>query len=233
MALRMLDESFQTGDIGHKVSKTRVVDFDKSKEVAHDVSMRVFATGPEHRKSPFLEEMIKAVDGAKREIYIDHMYFHPEKELMDALVRAANRGVKIKVITNGFDKKNSPKAHQAFGPRNQWNTRWLYRHVDPENRENIEVYEFAPMQTTLHKKAMVVDRETVFAGSSNMGYKSLETMSDHELNFRAKSKTLAERTIRVFDEDKDHSNRVENPEKIGFFAMVRAAFHRKSAWLIG
>ncbi len=74
----------------------------------------------------------------------------------------------------------------------------------------------------------------VLAGSSNLGYKSLETMSDHEINFVAKSKLFANQTAEVIMIDVNHSYRIDHPEKkLSISAICRAAIHRIWAPLIG
>ena len=125
------------------------------------------------------------------------MYVHPPKKLAKALAKAAERGVKITIITNGYDKKASPVGHRIFGPRNRYEWRKIIANIPEEFRKNVTIHEYGigkgtPRKTTYHKKVLVVD-DTVFAGSSNIGYKSLVTLSDHELNFRAKSQNRSKR----------------------------------------
>lgn len=58
------------------------------------------------------------------------------------------------------------------------------------------------------------DDHTVLAGSSNFGYKSLVTSSDHEVNFVAKSEDFAQKTLAICEEDKRLSKEVTDLTEI-------------------
>jgi phosphatidylserine/phosphatidylglycerophosphate/cardiolipin synthase-like enzyme len=205
--------SYQTEIPEFEEAKSEAVTFMKGKEpydTTLDVkpstaSIECYATGPEHKENPFLQRIINLLDNAKEKIHIGHMYFHPPKSLLQALARAADRGVKIVLVTNG-NEKYSPTAHKVFGERNRYNYMSLYKLVKPGNRENITVYEYGnkhddtPRKTTYHKKVIVVD-DAVIVSSGNIGYKSLQSMSDHELNIIATSSEFARDTIKVIESD--------------------------------
>jgi phosphatidylserine/phosphatidylglycerophosphate/cardiolipin synthase-like enzyme len=186
-----------------KLGDVEVSDFQEN--VAKDCDTRIYATGPELDESPFLRDLIEKVKAAEREILIDHMFFHPTAELFDALVQAAEGGIEVKIVTNG-NEKFSPGAHRLFGDRNRYNYISLFKQISESNRKNLEVYEYGckhnntPRKTTLHKKMVIID-DTVMAGSSNLGYKSLETMSDYEINFSVTSRAFAKKARAVFDTD--------------------------------
>jgi phosphatidylserine/phosphatidylglycerophosphate/cardiolipin synthase-like enzyme len=88
-----------------------------------------------------------------------------------------------------------------------------------------------------HKKIIIFDDETVIAGSSNFGYKSLVTCSDHELNFIARSKKFAEETLKVYAVDIAHSKRVTRAPSERWSMTLKEHFsaihHRLMAPLIG
>lgn len=180
--------------------KTYIQEFHQSKKCVTKTPTKIFCSGPEHDINQFEKEIICRIKKAKTRIIVDHMFFHPSTGVMNALIDAANRGVKIKIITNGYHLNKSPKGHQYFGPRSRWNYCWLKNHVHPEAKKNIDVYEFKVKKTTLHKKIIVAD-DYVISGSSNLGYKSLVTMSDHEINFVTKSKNLANQVASITEVD--------------------------------
>lgn len=211
--------------------KTTVDSFDQSSKKSSDVQFQVFSSGPEQNRSEWVKELLKLIRTAKKEIVINHMYFHPTPEVMKALIDAANRGVKIKIITCG-PYAGSPKSHYGFGPRNKHNYVYLKSSLPDSQRKNIEVYKFKQKNIGSHKKAIVIDQEYVIAGSSNFGYKSLTTSSDHELNFIAKSKAFAEQTLEVFAVDIAHSTKTSN-YKMTIPEYLSSAFHRLIAPLIG
>ena len=98
--------------------------FDQSTKKSTDVAFRVFASGPEHDSSKFAIELEAALKKAKQKIVINHMYFHPTPAIMDALIAAAKRGIKIEIITAGI-YKDCPNSHLMFGPRNKYNYAYL------------------------------------------------------------------------------------------------------------
>lgn len=211
-----------------------VESFDRSERKVSDVATRLFFTGPEQDVSPYLKAMIEAVDHAEREIIIDQMYFQPPHELRIALQRAVNeRGVKIILITAGLTE-NCPNGQLFFGHRNRWKYFKLMQSLPKDKQNLVTVYEYAQRKKGLHKKVVIVD-DQVFAGSSNMGTKSLKLMGDHEMNFQAKSQELVDRMKQeIIDDDIQHSLKIENPtDMITYKNQAMAAIHRVGASLWG
>ncbi len=191
----LLDETSQNVK-QRPMPTTSIKEFHSSKKRHAKCLTKVYCTGPEHGFNPFEKEIIKRFNNAEKRIVIDHMYFHPTKGVMKALIEAANRGVKITIITNGYNEKTSPKGHQFFGPRNRYNYCELKNALKGKQKNNVSVYEFKVRKTTLHKKVIVVD-DYIISGSSNLGYKSLVTMSDHEMNFVTRNKQAADETANI------------------------------------
>ncbi|NRA90822.1 MAG: hypothetical protein HRU43_06830, partial [Simkaniaceae bacterium] len=172
-------------------------------------SIEMIYQGPESPtgRSSIAQKALNLISNAKDKIVFNHMYFAPTEEIVLALKDAAERGVKIEIITTAVTK-NCPNGQLAFGPYNRWHWSYLVAKVAPEFQKNIEIYAYQQNKKGLHKKVIVVD-DTVLAGSSNFGYKSLVTSSDHEFNFLAKSQLFAERTLAICEEDKARSIKIE------------------------
>src|SRR5262249_49965840 len=115
--------------------------------------MQVYATGPDHVRNSYLHALIDLVDRAQRKIVIAQMYFHPPQTLVDALIKASERGVKIEIITNSTDKE-APLAHRFFSDLGQNRYRQLF---EGRGAENVKVHEFYRANTTYHKKVVIVD----------------------------------------------------------------------------
>ncbi len=92
------------------------------------------------------------IDAAKSEIIIANAYFLPGGKLRRALIDAAKRGVKVRLLLQG--KIEYQMQYHA--------TRWIY---DLFLREGIEIYEYLP--SFLHAKVAVIDGVS-FVGSSNL-----------------------------------------------------------------
>lgn len=215
----------------------------------------IISSGPEMRESPYGKRLIEEVRKAKESIFIDHMYFHPTEELKNLLIEKINNGVQLTVVTNG-SQSFSPKSHLAFAPRNLYDIASILARVNEDKRKNVTVYKYgqphdnAPKKTTLHKKVIVIDENVVIAGSSNLGYKSTVTASDHEINFIMRSKEFAKNTIEVIKDDAYQINRevemnhskslvtlsqkvLEPLKHYNYSSQCRAWFHRRAAWLVG
>lgn len=217
-----------------KKVKAVVANFHGSKAVAKEGKLRLLYSGPEQPKgtSDFRREIVRQIEKANQEIVIDHMYFHPTTDVKKALVEAASRGVKIKIITCGVHP-TCPNGQLIFAPRNRHNYIDLVKKIPEEMRENVEVYEFTQKKKGLHKKVMIFDRSRVLAGSSNLGYKSLKTSSDHEVNFLATSKKFAKATYKVCAQDMKLSTKVDTFIALSIKEYAVAGFHKFIAPLIG
>ena len=187
---------------------TAVPSLDFNSDRVDRLEMKLYSTGPDHAKNSYLEALIDLVNRARAKITIAHMYFHPPQELIDALVKASERGVKIELITNSKDKK-APLAHRFFVDLAQTKYAQL---LAGKNPENIKIYAFYRDNTTYHKKAIVVDDRYTAFGSSNLGTKCLDHRPhDYEFNGIADSEGLAAKTMDVLRKDIALSHEVPTP----------------------
>ena len=219
-----------------KTMRIRVPLFETSAKKAHQVACKIIASGPEQSHSAFSIELLGGIKKAKKSLLINHMYFHPTPEIMEALIAAVKRGVRIELMTCGV-YENGPIGHRLFGPRNKYYYSYLMNALSPEERGRVAIYEFRGFKKGNHKKLVVIDEETTIAGSSNFGYKSLVTASDHELNFIARSKKLAAETLKVCAIDRDHSEKITKSRDEKWDLTISESFmkgyHELMAPLIG
>lgn len=208
--------------------------FHADKSASQPEETHIFCAGPEHEHSVFEAELLKRFNDAKERIVINHLYFHPTQKLIDALVAAANRGVKVNIVTNGYDLCKSPCGHKLFGMRNRYDVAHLTQAVKPECRKNIEYNEFNVPNVTLHSKVVVAD-DYVISGSSNIGYKGLVSMSDHEIGFVTKNKVLADQvdSRSGVDSSPANANHIDNPAVITSTEAFMSLLHRTLSPLIG
>ncbi len=213
---------------------TTVPKFDTHQSLEKEGAVKILYTGPEqdNNSGSFQKEVINQINAAKDEITINHMYFHPNSPVFKALVRAVKRGVKLKLITAGVFR-DAPNGQKIFGPRNKANYVRLLNRLSADEKKNVEIYEFTQAKKGLHKKVMIFDKRHVLAGSSNFGYKSLVTTSDHEVNFLADSTHFAEQTYKIFEQDIQRSTRVNLDTKLSFKEKKIASLHWLFAALIG
>ena len=108
--------------------------------------------------------MVAAVDKAEHTVHLETYIFHFEgvaQQLLDALVRAAQRGVQVRVVVDGVGTPNCPPI---------WRQRLL--------EAGVQWQVYMPLGTwgllipshwrRLHRKLCVVDAQTLFCGGINV-----------------------------------------------------------------
>ena len=181
--------------------------FEQIVDKADGLRIACYATGPEQENNPFLEEMVDKTDSAQRSIQIENLYFHPPKQLLNALIRASNRGVNIVILTNKNGSK-SPGSHALYTQRSRYHSRQLF---EGHPKANITLFEYEVPYTSLHKKIMVIDENTTFIGSANLGMKSLKNL-DYEMNLKVESETFATQVAQAIESDKAYCVQVPTEE---------------------
>lgn len=95
----------------------------------------------------------KAIGEAHEEIIIANAYFQPGRKLRQALIHAAQRGVRVRLLLQG--------RYEYFMQYHA--VRMVYGVL---LRAGIEIYEYEP--SFLHAKVAVIDRRWATVGSSNL-----------------------------------------------------------------
>jgi cardiolipin synthase len=98
------------------------------------------------------EAYMKAIRNAKSEILIANAYFIPGKRFRKALVAAAQRGVKVRLLLQGRMEYFLMFATHAF--------------YGEFLQKGIEVYEYR--KSFMHSKVAVIDKQWATVGSSNI-----------------------------------------------------------------
>lgn len=202
--------------------QTHVASIDDNPSQVRTFDINLYSTGPDHVRNSYLENMIQLINQAQSKIVIAHMFVHPPQALMDALIAAAERGVKIQIITNSTDPQ-APLAHYFFHPLARKNLKELFKH----NRcNNIKLYEYNQANITYHKKVMIVDDKYTAFGSTNLGLKSLDELaSDYEFNAIVRSWDFARMTQEVIQRDIELSREIPSNEILNPSWKALAAAH--------
>ena len=130
----------------------------------------------------------------RQSVDIISSFFVPTPTLTTALTTLAQRGVRIRVLTNSLDATDMPPAHAGYA-----------RYRKPLLEAGVTLYEmrrladrpprptgagpFGSPATTLHAKAVVIDERRVFIGSYNVDPRSV--LFNTELGFVIDSPELA------------------------------------------
>lgn len=117
------------------------------------------------RKKQITASYINMLKGAKKEVIILCSYFLPGHEFRHHLIRAARRGVKVRVIIAGRSDVKIAKQAERF----------MYKDLLDNN---IEIYEY--QKTILHGKITVCDKSWITIGSYNVN--NISAYASIELN---------------------------------------------------
>jgi cardiolipin synthase len=126
-----------------------------------------------------------AIGAARRTIDIQSPYITTDPTIRWSLAQARQRGVKIRILTEGTITDAMPVKHAS---RRSYQT-----FLD----EGIEIAEYQP--TMMHAKTMVVDGLWSIIGSANFGNRSFEL--NDELVVGVADRDLARQLITDFDTD--------------------------------
>ncbi len=132
-----------------------------------------------------------AFASARESIHVTNPYFLPDDKMIETLVQAKKRGVRVVLILPGKIDHNI--VRQASRGE-------LGRLL----RVGIEVYEYRA--ALLHAKTMVIDGQWATIGSTNLDRRSF-ALND-ELNLVVYDKAVAQRLEEVFAEDRRMSKQV-------------------------
>ena len=151
-----------------------------------------------------------SIAAARKNIRISHSYFVPDNLLVEALLGARKRGVKIEIITPGVIDANVVRR----ASRARWNELL---------KAGVEFYEYQP--TMIHTKSMVVDGLVALFGSSNFDARSSEI--NEELDFVVYDEKFGHEAEGIFEKDLRESREytLEDFKK-------RSLWERTSEWLM-
>jgi cardiolipin synthase len=134
-----------------------------------------------------------AVAAAKRSLELTSAYFVPRPAFTEALVEAAGRGVRMRILVPGshIDKQFVRTAGRAA--------------YDQLIDAGIEIYEYCP--TMLHAKTLTVDETWSSVGSVNFDNRSFQLHD--EVTLCVQSERFAGQLHEVFERDLEDSERIE------------------------
>jgi cardiolipin synthase len=136
-----------------------------------------------------------SITSAKKSIFITNPYFIPDERMIQSLLGAARRGVRVAVLVPGkIDHKITYRASR--------------RYYGQMLLGGIDIFEYMP--ALLHSKTMVVDGTWATIGSTNFDNRSFAL--NEELNLTLYDRSLARSLERTFAEDLKHSRKITYEE---------------------
>ncbi len=150
-----------------------------------DHPAQMFSSSPSGGSESMLLMYLMSITAAKETIHLSSSYFVPEELTIKALVAAAKRGVKVRIITPGHEI-DSDVVRAAS--RERWGDLL---------RAGIQIAEYQP--TMFHVKALVVDSLMVSVGSTNFDNRSF-SLND-EANLNVLDPVFAKQQVAIFEDD--------------------------------
>ena len=139
---------------------------------------------------------LMALAAAQKTIYLQAAYFVPDQHVIDQLIAARKRGVKIKIIVPG-PYNDSDVVDNAS--KNLWGELL---------KEGIQIFQYQP--ALFHCKVLIIDELFVSVGSTNFDQRSFRL--NDEANLNIVNAEFAQAQIKLFEKDLSHSKIVTYTE---------------------
>ncbi len=154
-------------------------------EPVGDVQAQMFIASPAGGSESMHLMYLMAIAAAAESIDLEAAYFVPDELLLDALVAALRRGVRLRILLPG---PHLDSETVKIASRGSWGD--ILRHGAA-----IRIYQ----PTMLHTKLLVVDGEFVSVGSTNFDMRSLKLNDEASLNIY--DREFAREMTRAFEAD--------------------------------
>lgn len=169
-----------------------VLDWSATRLISDDPAKGLGLAGPEARLFPKLREIIGE---SAAEVYMESPYLVPTAAEFDEFVALAERGVKIKVLTNSLQATDVPIVHAGYAKRRKplleaGVTLYELRRLSPDTAPRESAGRRGSSSSSLHAKAFSVDNSRVFIGSFNFDPRS--STLNTEMGFVIDSPALAQ-----------------------------------------
>lgn len=132
------------------------------------VSAQLFIASPSGGSQSMQLMYLMSIAAAERTIDICAAYFVPDRLLLDALLAARERGVRVRLLVPG---PYTDSEAVAIASKREWG-RLL--------EAGVEIHEYQP--TMMHTKMFVADSYLVSVGSTNLDIRSLRLNDEANLN---------------------------------------------------
>jgi cardiolipin synthase C len=166
---------------------------DRPAKIASDVS-------PDQEET-IANNIAALMRSAQQEILVISPYFVPGKEGVALMRELIARGVHIRIITNSLASTDAPLVHNGYA---RYRVALLKMGVELSEvrprlgQKRARFHPFRSANASLHAKALVIDRRTVFIGSLNMDERSKHFNS--ELGLVIRSPEIARQVTSLIDD---------------------------------
>ena len=159
--------------------------------------------GPDLRPNPIIEQYIRMMDSAKKEVFIETPYF-TNVELIKAVRRTAERGIDVKMIIPG-----KPDHWFTF-----WNN---CRSAKKAVRSGVMIHLYD--RGFMHSKIVAVDGSVSSVGSGNFDDRTAYYNFDANMMFH--SEKVTKEIVHMFEEDLQHCRPFDPKEYRGLIPTIK------------
>jgi phosphatidylserine/phosphatidylglycerophosphate/cardiolipin synthase-like enzyme len=143
-------------------------------------------------------DVLSIASAAQSELIIISPYFVPGERGVQALKALRQRGVRVRVLTNSLAATDAAVVHIGYS---KYRKPLIEAGVEiaelrPElGEEKAKLGAFGSSKASLHAKALVVDRKTVFIGSFNVDQRS--TLENTEMGLEIENDALPQQILGI------------------------------------
>lgn len=141
-----------------------------------DAPSKIAAEGEPHPSLLLTTQLLPDLQAVDQELFTVSAYFVPTETGLKYLSQEAAKGVDIRVLTNSLEATDVPAVHGGYAPYREALLEKgirLYEMRAQAEKETTKAYSFGQSQSSLHSKALVLDRERTFVGSFNFDPRSI------------------------------------------------------------
>jgi cardiolipin synthase A/B len=166
--------------------------FPRPIEIKGRTSAQVIRSGPSGGSYAMYTTFLLALSSARRSIQVTNPYVLLDEQMMETLVQAARRGVRVSFLVPAVS--DHPLVRHA-------GRRQFGRLLEA----GIEIYEYTA--ALLHSKTIVIDGVWATVGSTNLDHRSFKL--NDELNVVAYDAGFAAQLEKVFREDLRYARKMD------------------------
>jgi cardiolipin synthase len=160
-----------------------------------DPHIRVRRNMPRMRMFPIRGMYLEALDRARKHVYLTHAYFIPDRQILEAVLAAARRGVDVQLLL-------PTRSNHALA---DWLSRGYYETL---LRAGVRIFLFD--HAMVHAKTATIDGEWSTVGTANIDRVSLA--GNYEVNVEVFSPEVAADMERIFAGDREHARELSLQE---------------------
>jgi len=150
-----------------------------------EIKMHMFMSSPAGGSESMRLMYLMAITAAQRSIDIEAAYFIPDALMSRELIRARERGVRIRLL---LPDKHIDSETVRIASKRAWGSLL---------EQGVEIHMYEP--TMLHCKMLIFDQYMVSVGSTNFDMRSFELNDEASLNIY--DSAFAQRMTEVFEAD--------------------------------